>query len=242
MLDFTPESQCLLTDVAQRHGFSVEAALVVLRALAAQGGTMAQFSHPELGGMGQWSASGMVMVGDMFDQGLKRRVGALCSDLAAVSRRMAADRLAGPIREQVQSQRGWDSSTADAGWWPAELGAPASSGTQNGVRYAYFPAARRLAIQHGGRVEFYDTADHRIAGVSQQQSDGARGLSFSSDKGQVSLADLEPAGRAASSLAGAGPVPSDPLTLIERLAELHRKGILTEAEFVTKKAELLGRL
>jgi hypothetical protein len=34
----------------------------------------------------------------------------------------------------------------------------------------------------------------------------------------------------------------DILTAIERLAELHARGILTEAEFSAKKAELLGRL
>jgi hypothetical protein len=32
------------------------------------------------------------------------------------------------------------------------------------------------------------------------------------------------------------------LQLIERLAELYARGILTEAEFSAKKAELLGRL
>jgi Short C-terminal domain len=34
----------------------------------------------------------------------------------------------------------------------------------------------------------------------------------------------------------------DILTSIERLAELHARGILTDAEFSAKKAELLGRL
>jgi len=34
----------------------------------------------------------------------------------------------------------------------------------------------------------------------------------------------------------------DILTAIERLAELHARGILIEAEFSAKKAELLGRL
>jgi hypothetical protein len=34
----------------------------------------------------------------------------------------------------------------------------------------------------------------------------------------------------------------DILAAIERLAELHARGILTEAEFSTKKAELLARL
>ena len=46
----------------------------------------------------------------------------------------------------------------------------------------------------------------------------------------------------------AAPTPAAPLAMediiktIERLAELRQKNILTEEEFVAKKAELLGRL
>ena len=35
---------------------------------------------------------------------------------------------------------------------------------------------------------------------------------------------------------------TDVFTMIERLAELRQKGILSEEEFVAKKAELLGRI
>ena len=35
------------------------------------------------------------------------------------------------------------------GGWPADLGQPATTGSQNNLRYAYFPATRRLAIAHG---------------------------------------------------------------------------------------------
>ena len=47
-----------------------------------------------------------------------------------------------------------------------------------------------------------------------------------------------------SSPAPAGPAgpAGDVLTTLERLAELQRKGVLTEAEFAAKKAELLARL
>lgn len=38
------------------------------------------------------------------------------------------------------------------------------------------------------------------------------------------------------------PGPTDILTTLERLAELHRKGVLTDDEFSKKKAELLARL
>jgi hypothetical protein len=42
---------------------------------------MAQFNHPEFGGMSQWSP-GMTMVGDMFNNGLKSKLDAVCSELA----------------------------------------------------------------------------------------------------------------------------------------------------------------
>src|SRR3954469_25058259 len=66
MQELTPEGQRIIQNIAQRHGISADAALTLLRALVAGQGTMAQFSHPDLGGMGQWSEGGMIMVGDMF--------------------------------------------------------------------------------------------------------------------------------------------------------------------------------
>ena len=43
---------------------------------------MAQFSHPEFGGMSQWSP-GMSMVGEMFNTSLKSKLDAVCTELAA---------------------------------------------------------------------------------------------------------------------------------------------------------------
>jgi len=112
-------------------------------------------------------------------------------------------------------------------------------------------------------LELYDTGDHRISGVSQQQGGGAQGPMFTSDKGNIRLADLKLAtgaqphaatqrpamGMAASAPSaashGAGssaPAAGDPIAIIERLADLRQKGILTDEEFGAKKAELLGRL
>src|SRR3569833_2498627 len=88
MQDLTPTARQRLDDIAARHGVSPEAAAVLLRALANGGGTMAQFSHPELGGMGQWAQGGMIMVGDMINQGLRYRVDALCNVLAGMLREM----------------------------------------------------------------------------------------------------------------------------------------------------------
>ena len=58
--------------------------MTLLQALLNSKGTMAQFDHRELGGAGQWMPSGMTMVGDMFNQGLKAKVDGLCSELSQI--------------------------------------------------------------------------------------------------------------------------------------------------------------
>jgi hypothetical protein len=50
--------------------------------LRSGGGRMAQFSHADFGGMSQWSP-GMTMVGDMFNNSLKSKLDAVCTELAA---------------------------------------------------------------------------------------------------------------------------------------------------------------
>ena len=56
--------------------------MTMLQAVVNGNGSMAQFSHPELGGSGQWMRGGMTMVGDMFNYGLKSKVDGLCSELS----------------------------------------------------------------------------------------------------------------------------------------------------------------
>jgi hypothetical protein len=73
-------------------------------------------------------------------------------------------------------------------WWPPDLGQPSTSGSQNDLRYAFFPERRRLLIEQDGKLTTYDSADHRISGVSQARS--GRGLAFTSQTGPVDLADL----------------------------------------------------
>jgi hypothetical protein len=62
----------------------------------------------------------------------------------------------------------------DAGpkWWPEDLGELGTSGSQNDVRYVFFPQSHRLAIQQDGKLALYDSGDHQISGVSQQQGGG----------------------------------------------------------------------
>jgi hypothetical protein len=75
-------------------------------------------------------------------------------------------------------------------WWPDELGHASASGSQNGVRYAFFPDKQRLLIEENGDLRTYDSGDHRISGVSQQQSHG-HSLAFTSQSGVVDLAQLK---------------------------------------------------
>jgi hypothetical protein len=78
---------------------------------------------------------------------------------------------------------------ASGQWWPTELGFPNGSGAQNQVRYAYFNAAHRLAVELNGHVTVYDSLDHQIGGVSQQQGSGGT-LTFTSQYGTVSVSNL----------------------------------------------------
>jgi len=165
-----------IDDIAARHGFTAAAARAMAEALRHGGGRMAQFNHPELGGMGQWAAGGMIMIGDMFNNGLKARVDALCNDLAA---------LPGPVPAAAELEPGQASH-----WWPDGLGTPSAAGAQNDMRYACFPDRRRLAVMRDGQVRVYDTKEHRITGFSQQQS-GSQSLSFTSQLGTVRLEDLK---------------------------------------------------
>jgi hypothetical protein len=159
-----------IAQIAQRHGISAGAAQALYDAIRRGGGGQAQFSHPDIGGMGQWSRGGMTQIGDMFNSGLKARVAAACQDLALLAAGAGA---AAPSADRV-----WED------WWPEELGSPASSGAQNDMRYACFPERRRLAIQRNGQVTVYDTGHYRLMGFSQQQST-TQDLVFSGPDGTV---------------------------------------------------------
>lgn len=234
--------------LARRYGLSAEAVLSLLRALRAGGGTQAQFSHPELGGMGQWS-NGMLMIGEMFNDALKSRVGGLAGDLAAL------------LRDGALKLSEAASGVAPGGWWPAELGSPASSGSQNGAAYALFPERQRLAVRRDGVVTLHDTGGRVLYGASQQQGGGHGTLTFSGPDGTVRLEELPVVGtpdpvaaRREQPAAGPGsasapepagaphPDAAGTLDTLERLAALRDRGVLTEDEFAAKKAELLRRL
>ncbi|WP_246725345.1 hypothetical protein [Beijerinckia sp. L45] len=74
-------------------------------------------------------------------------------------------------------------------WWPKDLGEPASSGSQDDLRYAFFPAKKRLLVERGGTRKTYDSGDHQISGVSQQNGTAAS-PTFTSQQGTVDLEHL----------------------------------------------------
>ncbi len=278
MQRLTAQGQQLIADLAQRYGASTDAVLTLLEAVRAGNGSMAQFNHPELGGSGQWMQGGMTMVGDMFNNALKYKVDGLCSELAQLWG--SSTPLFAPVSNLAQQQSAARYADAQVSlfvsggqsgqWWPADLGIPSASGSQNAVRYAYFPAARRLAVEINGQITVYDTLNHQIGGVSQQQG-GDASVTFTSQFGLVALSSLpvvssngayppaapvyapeppapfmpnapEPPASFAPNAASNAALNADILGTIERLAALHKSGVLSDQEFNAKKAELLARL
>ncbi|MBA4283980.1 MAG: hypothetical protein C0434_00405 [Xanthomonadaceae bacterium] len=250
----TPAGQHLVDDLSRRYGLSRDAVTTMLVAVNNGGGTMAQFWCGELGGGGQWMRGGMTMVGDMFNHGLKSTVDNLCNELSNALATMQLFPIAPP------------GSRNSSQWWPGDLGSPFSSGGQNNIRYAIF--ANRLAVELNGQVTVYDTLNHSIGGVSQQQGND-QSLSFSSQFGSFSAASLpvvsgpglpqppqthfapppvwQPAPEPVASFGNAAPLPAtsssdDVFALIEKLSRLHGVGALTDAEYNAKKSELLSRI
>jgi Short C-terminal domain len=295
MRQLTPAGEQAVNEIAQRHGFGFDAVATMLDAVVNGNGGMAQFSHPEFGGSGQWMRGGMTMIGDMFNNNLKGRVDGLCSELSSLIANQPGLIQTGSFQSQTQGNQqpsgffgGLPQTDSSIGspvslfvpaqeggrsgnWWPEELGGPNSAGAQNNARYAYFAQSRRLAIELNGTVTVYDTLDHQIGGFSQQQSYGGS-LTFSSQHGVVDVASLPvvsvngvpppaadltppvytpppgdvPSFSSAPEMTTAAPTASgmeaDIIGTIEKLADLHSKGILSNEEFTTKKAELLARL
>ena len=175
----------LISLVSIRHSVSADAVRTILRALRSGNGTMAQFSHPDFGGMSQWSP-GMTMVGDMFNNSLKSKLDAVCTELAAyVADTPSTDRDHGRGEGEVSYQ----TSRQRSDWCPTNLGTPSAVGAQKDLQYAVFPGTRRLAIKDGEHIEIYDTGNHRIFGVAQAQSVDQT-LTFTSQDGLVRVKDL----------------------------------------------------
>jgi hypothetical protein len=175
----------LIDRVSIRHSVSPDAVRTILQALRSSGGSMAQFSHPDFGGMSQWSP-GMSMVGEMFNTSLKSKLDAVCTELAVyVTQTASTDQ----GRSRDDPDVSYRAARQGSNWWPVNLGTPSAVGAQNDLQYAVFPGTRRLAIKDGEHIEIYDTGKHRIFGVAQAQSVDQT-LTFTSQDGLVRITDL----------------------------------------------------
>ena len=260
---FTDASFQNMNSIANRYGISTNAVTDLTHTLMMSNGTMAQFNIFELGGGGQWMQGGMTMVGDMFNNQLKATVDGLCGELSNLIQQGAIQYKPIP---KVQNQNGIQSNF-DGNWW-GDLGFPNSTGSQNNTSYAIFSNIGRLAIQQNGKVTIFNTLDHQIGGVGQQQG-GNYSVSFTSQFGNVDLNTLpivsgleevvkpqqvfeeevinqieeeifieKPQAVVNNSIE----FEEDIFIKIEKLAALKNKEILTVEEFENKKAELLARL
>jgi len=203
MRQLSIQGQQVVNDLSQRHGFSQDAVTHMMLAVLHGNGGMAQFSHPEFGGSGQWMQGGMLMLGDMFNSGLKYRVDALCQDISGILASQPGLLQSGSFQSQNQGGNGqqYQATGAPMGqsslfvpdpeenWWPTDLGVPNATGRQNNARYAYFANSRRLAVKTGSQVWVYDTLNHQIGGFSQQQGSGSS-ITFSSQFGTIDLCNL----------------------------------------------------
>ena len=199
--------------LSERYDVSTEAVAMLAEAMRRGGNRMAQFSHPELGGYGQW-LPGMTQIGDMFNRELRARVEHLCVDLSkALDEEHSAKTVSDTARDGRASEReipnmtpmkplkpmepmkpmhGFDSDPKER-WWPENLGdSPNSAGGQNEMRYAYFADKNRLAVDEGsGKITVYDTDGHKVSGVQQHQSGSGKKLVFSSEHGEMDLGSLK---------------------------------------------------
>ena len=169
-------------ELAQKHGVRAATVQTLWESLQHSHGRQAQFSLDELGGMGQWMP-GMVMVGRMGDAALKTRVDALCTELAGL---IGVAGTQDAPKEETKDNTMDHSSTSQPH--------ASATGSQNGVRYAYFATENRLVIeQQEEKPVTYDATGYEITGVSQSQTDTAPGtLAFTTkDGGTVNLDALK---------------------------------------------------
>ena len=251
MKQLTPEGQQIINNIAQRYNFSPDAVFSMLLSVINGNGSMAQFNHREFGGSGQWMRGGMIMLGDMFNNGLKNSVSGLCQELANLIANQPDLIQTGSFQSQSQGNQQQNNfgggqqqqnSSGPSGpvslfvpppagssgnWWPAGLQFPTSTGSQNNVRYAYFANIHRLAIDVNGQVTLYDTLDHQIGGFSQQQSIGGS-ITFTSQYGLVDVGTLPII--SIDNVPFQAPIQSQPETVYAQPSPVNTQEIIQDAD------------
>jgi hypothetical protein len=220
MEQLTAEGLKVVNDLAQRYGFSQEAVIQMMFAMLKGRGRMAQFSHPEFAGSGQWMAGGMLMLGDMFNHALKARVDGLCQAIAGllasqpelfpVGSFQAQSQSGGGHQQQVGSGVG-QQQAARAGMTPIS---PSSSGSGSlfvaDPRDTWWPkelgSPSATGAQNDMRYAYFPDSGRLAVQVNgqvgiydagehriggfSQQQGGGGGVVFSTPAGVVSLSSL----------------------------------------------------
>lgn len=253
MSQLNSQWQQKLTELTQKYQLSEHAIMVLLQALIKGNGKMAQFNHPELGGIGQWLPGGMTMISDISNSHLKMVIDNLCGELVILIKNnyfnpIKADEgliNQGSNQQQQQSQNNINKNeTVEANlfnlgtWWPTELGTPTLSGDQNNLLYAYFANKQRLVLKNQAEIYVYDTLHHHISGVSQQQSSSGQLLIFTSQVGTFAVSDLPQIAAASqiNDLAVENNQLTDIIAKAEKIKEMLPRAT-TKVEPLTKTAD-----
>jgi len=220
MRALSPAGQALINDIAQRHGFSNDAVLSMLESVINGNGSMAQFNHPEFAGAGQWMRGGMTMVSDMFNNYLKGRVDALCSELSNVVANQPDLVRSGSFQSQSQNGGGYGGQSQSSGGWgnnnsqqqnngnfgAASLFVPPAPGTSGDWWPADLRWPNSTGAQNGVRYAYFAQARRLVIDVGgtvtvydtldhqiggfSQQQSVGGTLSFSSQYGLIDVASL----------------------------------------------------
>lgn len=187
MRQLSAAGQQLISNIAQRHGFSVEGTLSMLDAVINGNGSMAQFSHPDFSGSGQWMRGGMTMVSDMFNNHLKGRVDGLCSELSNLVANQPDLVRSGSFQSQSQGggggygqqqtshsgqHSGYNTSQGSSalqggnGFGPASLFVPSAPGTSGDWWPADLRWPNSTGAQNGVRYAYFAQARRLVIDIA----------------------------------------------------------------------------
>ena len=251
----------LVNDVASRYNLSTDSVINMLIAVNNGGGTMAQFNCPELGGSGQWMQGGMTMVGDMFNSGLKMTVDNLCSELANALATTEVFPTAPP--GTAASNQWWPTDLGS----PFSSGAQNNvryavfpnrlAIDSNGQVTVYDTLDNNIggvSQQQGGDMSLTFSSQYGTIAVSSLPIISGQGVAQAPQTNFLQPLPetmiVEPDQSYVENPVQTSPEmhqettssTSEIISLIDKLAQLHTAGALTDDEFNSKKGELLSRI
>ncbi len=202
LTSFAQNSNANLETLAQKHGFSIGAVQMLNNAFSqSRSLNQVQFNISEFGGMGSWMKGGMMMIGDMFNQNLKLRVGSLCEELSQLRQNSHGDNVTlncescqknnFAFTQPMPSPQPMNfmqpmNSMQPMNFAPFEAGVT-SSGQSNNVSYKYYGQEKKLVITLNGSQTYTYLDIPSISGVSSSQSsvDGIQKtkITFSTQEG-----------------------------------------------------------